>query len=104
MIGFDGNTTILKGMIRLPVQTGDKVVSVDFIVVDAFLPYTAILARPWLHAVGAVSFTLHVKVKYPTNEGVAELVGCQIVARQCMVAAIGHRVIEIGSLEVMPTL
>lgn len=50
IIGFDGNITVLKGTNWLPVQTGSKVVSVDFIVVDAFSPYTAILAKPWLHA------------------------------------------------------
>ena len=103
LIGFDGNTTILKGMIQLPIQIGGKVVSVNFIVVDAFSPYTAILARPWLHAMGAVSSTLHVKVKNPTNEGVVELVGCQLVARQCMVAAVDHCVAEFGSSEVALT-
>ena len=91
-------------MIRLPVQTRGKVVDVNFIVMDAFSPYTAILARPWLHAIRAVSSTLHVKVKYPTPEGVAELVGIQLVAKQCMVAAINHRVAEIGLKEVAPTL
>ena len=50
LIGFDGNTTIPKGMIQLPIQIGGKVVSLNFIVVDAFSPYTTILARPWLHA------------------------------------------------------
>ena len=50
-------------------------VSVNIIVMDAFSPYIAILARLWLHFMGAVLSTLHVKVKYPTNEGVAELVG-----------------------------
>ena len=104
LIGFDGNTTIPKGTIRLLMQIGDKVVSMDFIVVNTFLPYIAILARPWLYAIRVVSSTLHVKVKYPTNEGVAELVGCQSMARQCMVAAISHRVAEIGSLEVTSTL
>ena len=68
-----------------------------------FLPYIAILARLWLHSMGAVSSTLHVKVKYPTNEGVAELVGCQSVARQCMVAAVDQCVAKIGSSEVVPT-
>ena len=52
LIEFDGKTTIPKGMIRLPLQTGDKVVNVDFIVMDVFSPYTAILVRPWLHAMG----------------------------------------------------
>ena len=31
----------------------------DFIVVDAYSPYTAIVARPWFHALGAVFSTLH---------------------------------------------
>ena len=79
-------------------------VNVDFIVVDAFSPYTAILARLWLHAMGAVSSMLHVWVKYPTDKGVAKLVRCQLVTRQCMVAATGHRVTEVGSSKVRPTL
>ena len=33
-------------MIRLLVQVGDEEVQVDFIVVEAFSPYAAILARP----------------------------------------------------------
>ena len=48
----------------------------DFIVVDAYSLYIAILARPWLHAMGAVSLTLHVKVKYPIEGCVWELLGC----------------------------
>ena len=58
---------IPKGQVRLPVQTGSEVVEVDFIVVDMFSPYTAIVARPWLHTLGAVSSTLHQKVKYPSE-------------------------------------
>ena len=49
---------IPKGQVRLPVQTGSEVVEVDFIVVDTYFPYTAIVARPWLHTLGAVSSTL----------------------------------------------
>ena len=63
-------------------------VEVDFIVVDAYSPYTAIVARPWLHALEAVSSTLHQKVKYPSEGQVKEIVGNQTMARQCMVAAI----------------
>ena len=61
---------------------------VDFIVVDSYSPYTAIVARPWLHALGAVSSTLHQKVKYPSEGLVKEILGNQFVARQCRVAAI----------------
>ena len=53
-------------MIRLTIQAGDEEVQVNFIVVEAFSLYTAILARPWFHAIEAVSLTLHLKVKYPT--------------------------------------
>ena len=59
LVSFDGKVVILRGQIRLLVQVGSKVVEVDFIVVDAYSPYTAIVARPWFHALGAVSFSLH---------------------------------------------
>ena len=64
---------------------------VDFIVVDAYSPYTAIVARPWLHTLGVVSSTLHQKVKYPSEGRIEEILGDQAMARQCMVAAIRHR-------------
>ena len=88
LLGFDGRLVTPHGMIRLLVQAGDKEVQVDFIVVEAFSPYTAILDRPWLHAMGAVSSTLHLKVKYPTQDRVGELVGRQAMARQCLITAI----------------
>ena len=72
-------------------QVGTDVVEVDFIVLDAFSPYTAIMGRPWLHTLGAVSSTLHQKVKYPSGDQVLKIVGSQSVARQCLVAAIQHK-------------
>ena len=90
LMGFDGRMVVPRGMIKLPVQAGDKEVQVDFIVVEAFSPYTAILARPWLHAMGAVSLTLQLKVKYPTQGRVGELVGSQATTRQCLVSAIAQ--------------
>ena len=66
LMGFDSKMVVLRGMIRLPVQVGDVEVQVNFIVVEAFSLYTAILARPWLHAVWAVPLTLHLKLKHFT--------------------------------------
>ena len=63
----------------------------DFIVVDSYSPYTTIVARPWLHALGAVSSTLHQKMKYPSEGLVKEILGNQSVARQCMMATILHK-------------
>ena len=59
LVSFEGKTVTPIGQIRLPIQTGTDVVEVDFIVVDTYSPYTAIVARPWLHAFGVVSSTLH---------------------------------------------
>ena len=62
------NNPIPKGQIRLPVQASSEMVQVDFIVVNAYSLYTAIVAKPWLHALGAVSSTLHLKVKHPSED------------------------------------
>ena len=75
LVSFEGKMVVPKGQIRLPVQVGTDMVEVDFIVVDAFSPYAAIMGRPWLHTLGAVSFTLHQKVKYPSRDQVLEIVG-----------------------------
>ncbi|XP_050263879.1 uncharacterized protein LOC126708101 [Quercus robur] len=88
---FDGKVVILKGQTRLPIQARSEVVEVNFIVVDAYSPYTAIVGRPWLYALGAVSSTLHLKVKYLAGDWVEELVGSQSMAVQCLVATILHQ-------------
>ena len=67
---------------------------VNFIVVKAYFPYTAILTKPWLYAMGAVSSTLHLKVKYPTQGRVGELIGSQAMARQCLGLAITQHFVD----------
>ncbi|XP_050241049.1 uncharacterized protein LOC126689937 [Quercus robur] len=75
LVSFDGKVVIPRGQIKLPVQVGSEVVEVDFIVVNAYSPYTTIVARPWLHALGVVSSTLHQKVKYLSGGHIEEIVG-----------------------------
>ena len=91
LISFEGKVIIPKGQIRLPVQAGSETVEVDFIIVDAYSPYTAIVARPCLHTLGAVSSTLHQKNKYLSGGKIEEILGDQTMARQCMIAAIRHK-------------
>ena len=81
LVSFEGKVIIPKGQIRLPVQTGSETVEVNFIVVDAYSPYIAIVARPWLHTLGAVSFTLHQKIKYPSGGKIEEILGDQTMVR-----------------------
>ena len=91
LVCFKGKVVIPRGQIKLPVQAGTVVVEADFIVVDAYSPYTAIVARLWLHVLGAVSSTFHQKVKYPFGGRVEEILSSQSTTRQCLVAAILHR-------------
>ena len=91
LMSFDGKLVTPKGLIRLLIQTGLEIVEVNFIVVDTYSPYTAIVSRPWLHTQGVVASSLHQKVKFPSGDRVFEIRGCQPTARQCMVAAISHR-------------
>ena len=46
LVSFEGKTVIPKGQIRLPIQTDSEIVEVDFIVVDSYFPYSAIMAKP----------------------------------------------------------
>ena len=100
LVSFNGKLVTPKGQIRLLVQAGSEVVEVDFIVVDAYSPYTAIVARPWLHTLGAVFSTLHRKVKYPSGDRIEELVRNQSIARQCLVSAILHQLTTESSVSV----
>ena len=81
LVSFDGKVVIPKGQIRLIVRASSELMKVEFIIVDAYSPYMAIMARPWLHALEAVSSTLHLKVKYLSEDQVKELVGTQYMAR-----------------------
>ena len=91
LVGVDGKVVIPKGQIKLPVQAGSEMVDVNFNVVDAYSPYIAIVAKPWLQALGAISSTLHLKVKYSSGDQFEELVGNQSMARQCLVVVIRHQ-------------
>ncbi|XP_065625200.1 uncharacterized protein LOC136065637 [Quercus suber] len=62
LMSFDRKLVIPEGMIRLPIQTGPEVVEVDFIVVNTYSPYTAIVGRPWLHTLGGVASSLDQKL------------------------------------------
>ena len=59
LMSFDEKLVIPKGMIKLPIQTGPEIVEVNFIVVDPYSLYIAIVGRPWLHTLGAVASSLH---------------------------------------------
>lgn len=82
-------------------MTKGKEEMVNFILVNAFFPYMAILGWPWIHTVGAVLSTLHMKIKFPIEDGIALFRVDQQVAKQCLVVAINHEIkqIELAELD-----
>ncbi|GFZ09774.1 hypothetical protein Acr_21g0003730 [Actinidia rufa] len=50
-------------------------------------PYNAILGRPTLGGIKAITSTYHLKMKFPTLTGISEVKGDQKVARQCFISA-----------------
>ena len=88
LVRFDGQVVIPEGQLSLPMNMEEKEVTVAFVVVASFSPYTTILGRPWIHTMGAVPSTLHVKIKFHIEQGIAVVRGSQQVTRQCLVAAV----------------
>ena len=78
LMSFNGKVVISRGQIRLLVYAGSVVVKVDFNVVDAYSPYAANMVRPYLYALGTVSSTLYVKVKYLSGDRIEEVVGLNL--------------------------
>ena len=54
---------------KLLVMTEGKEVEVNFIVVNDFLPYIAIMGWPWIHVMEAVPSKLHQKIKFLFENG-----------------------------------
>ncbi|KAI4347841.1 hypothetical protein L6164_008619 [Bauhinia variegata] len=61
---FNGTRREVLGEIVLPLEIGPSQFNVNFQVMDIEPIYTMLLGRPWIHAAGAVPFTLHQKLKY----------------------------------------
>ena len=89
--GFSEETVVPSGKVTINVRAGTVLSLTEFFVLNAFSPYNAILGRPRLHKMGAVPSTLHQRLRFPTSQGVMEILGDQLVAKQCLVVAIRHK-------------
>ena len=57
-----------------------------FLVVDCSSAYNGIIKQPTLNSWKAATSTYHLMIKFPTDYGVGELQGDQVVARECYIA------------------
>ncbi|KAL5578188.1 hypothetical protein UlMin_019887 [Ulmus minor] len=89
--GFTGDSISSEGILNLPVKLGSTpcqhIQAVDFILVDYPSPYNAIIGRPTLNKIQAVTSTYHLLVKFPTVEGIGILRGNQTESREIYKAA-----------------
>jgi hypothetical protein len=91
VFGFSRESIIPQGKTTLPVLAGPINLQTEFLVVQPFSPYNAIMGRDWLHRMKAVSYTLHQKLRFPTAEGIMELNGDQVTAKQCVLATVQRK-------------
>jgi hypothetical protein len=94
IFGFSGEPVVPLGKAILPVLAGPVNLQTEFIIVNASSPYNAIMGRDWLHRMRAIPSTLHQKLRFPTKDGVMELSGDQVTAKQCVLTAVKQKDIK----------
>ncbi|KAK3034435.1 hypothetical protein RJ639_034672 [Escallonia herrerae] len=98
LYGFSNHPVVCEGIIALPMTVGappnQAKLMLDFVVVRVPSAYNAILGRTTLNQLRAVVSTYHMKMKFPTENGVGEVKGDQAVARQCYMASCRNRANE----------
>ncbi|KAI5425066.1 hypothetical protein KIW84_031025 [Lathyrus oleraceus] len=65
---FDGSRKTVIGEVDLPIKIGPSDFQITFQVMDIHPSYSCLLGRPWIHEVGAVTSTLHQKLKFVKNK------------------------------------
>ncbi|KAG6732462.1 hypothetical protein I3842_01G179400 [Carya illinoinensis] len=105
--GFSGDTIQPVGAITLPITAGTgaptTTTMTDFLVVKASSSYNAILGRPTLNHMRAITSTYHLKMKFPTDGGMGEARVEQALARECYLL-VEHRDVFAWSHEEMPDI
>lgn len=92
---------VSEGTVILTVRFGmtpSKMMPIEFTVVDVPMAYNAILGLPSLTATQAV-VSPYQKVKFPTGNGIGELLGDQAATRICYVQATKMKAPPIGFVD-----
>lgn len=92
LVGFTSDRLLPLGTICLPITTGTREYqttwAIDFLVVDCPSTYNTILGRPGLNRFKAITSTYHLLMRFPTEKGIGEVRGDQVIARECYMASL----------------
>ncbi|XP_050290234.1 uncharacterized protein LOC126728462 [Quercus robur] len=95
LVSFSGDRVYPRGIVTLTVTVGTYPLQltkqVDFLVVDCPSSYNVIIGRPTLNKWKAATSTYCLKVKFPTDDGVGEVKGDQVLARECYQAVLARK-------------
>ncbi|KAL5539294.1 hypothetical protein UlMin_046152 [Ulmus minor] len=80
--GFTGDSISSEGILNLPIELGSSpcqcIQAADFVLIDYPSPYNAIIGRPTLNKIRAVTSTYHLLVKFPIVGGIGILRGASV--------------------------
>lgn len=65
---FDGSKRQVIGEVDIPICVGPHQFTITFQVMDITSDYNCLLGRPWIHVVGAVTYTLHQRLKFMIDD------------------------------------
>ena len=95
LVSFNGDRVYPRGIVTLTVTVGTQprqlTRQLDFLGVDCPSSYNVIIGRPILNRWKVATSTYCLKVKFSTNDGVGEVRGDQILARECYQAVLAMR-------------
>ena len=95
LVSFSGDRVYPKGIVTLTITVGtyprQLTYQLDFLVVDCPSSYNVIIGRPTLNRWKLAMSTYCLKVKFPTDKGVGEVKGDQVLARECYQAVLAAK-------------
>ena len=95
LISFSGDRVYPNGIMTLMVTVGtypkQLTCQLDFLVVDCPLSYNVIIGRPTFNRWKSATSTYCLKVKFPTENGIGEVRGDQVLARECYQAVLAAK-------------
>ncbi|XP_026459052.1 uncharacterized protein LOC113359674 [Papaver somniferum] len=83
IFGFNGSSTRPRGEVTLEIRVGKILTLTTFCVVDVLSPNTSIVGRSWIHGIKGVASTYHQRLRFPTLDGVTEIIGNSGEAKYC---------------------